>query len=72
MLTDDRRKPMDTHSLNRTSPKGGPFYGTCMKCGATNLPIKAAREPCSNPANLSDDDTLLLAIKGPEPENPDG
>jgi len=52
------------HALSRTSPKGGPFIGTCMKCGQRDLPISAVGKPCVNPANLSQDDALLLAIKG--------
>jgi len=27
------------HALVRTSPKGGPFFGTCLKCGLTNWVI---------------------------------
>jgi len=26
-----------SHSLERTSPKGTPFIGTCTKCGRSNL-----------------------------------
>ena len=55
-----------SHALERTSPKGGPFIGTCTKCGLTNIPLKQMHEECSNPANLNDGDALLLAIKGPD------
>lgn len=55
----------DTHALERTSPKGGPFFGTCFKCGTTNLPSSAVGEPCENPANLTQDEALILAIKEP-------
>lgn len=58
---------MATHAINRTSPKGGPFIGTCMRCGQRGLPAKAALEPCDNPVNLTDDETVLLAIAGDEP-----
>lgn len=51
------------HALRRTSPKGGPFLGTCMQCGETGLPSNAVLKPCTNPANLTQDESLLLAIK---------
>lgn len=60
---------MSNHALERTSPKGGPFFGTCMKCGATNLPMSAVALPCSNPANLSNDETVILAIEGGKEPN---
>jgi len=54
-----------THSLRRTSPKGEPFIGTCTKCGLENLTLKQAMSgECANPANLTQDETLLMAIKG--------
>ncbi len=53
-----------THALTRTSPKGGPFIGTCMKCGATDLTIEKMKEPCVNPGDLSEDEVLIMAIKG--------
>lgn len=57
------------HSLERTSPKGTPFVGTCTKCGMADIPMSRLHEECSNPANLSDDDALLLAIEGPSIES---
>jgi hypothetical protein len=56
--------PANGHALARTSPKGGPFFGTCMKCGQTDLPITATGKPCVNPANLTPDETLLVAQRG--------
>lgn len=50
------------HSLERTSPYGGPFYGTCRLCGQKNLPMMAVSEKCSNPRQLSEDEDLLEAI----------
>jgi hypothetical protein len=50
------------HSLSRTSPKGGPFIGTCIKCGMTDIPLSRINEPCTNPANLSQSDALAVAI----------
>jgi hypothetical protein len=37
---------MNTHSLERTSPKGGMFIGRCVYCGKEGLLIKAVSEPC--------------------------
>lgn len=31
-----------SHALERSSPKGGPFKGTCTKCGMIDLPMTAA------------------------------
>jgi hypothetical protein len=58
-----------THALERTSPKGGPFLGTCCLCGATNLPMRAALEPCPNPRGVTSDEALMQAIRGPEKPN---
>ncbi len=54
----------ETHALTRTNPKGVPFIGHCMNCGQENLPITAAREPCENLAERTQDESLLLAIMG--------
>lgn len=51
----------ETHALNRTSPKGTPFRGTCFRCGLENLPAKAVHEPCQNTANLTADEVLAVA-----------
>jgi hypothetical protein len=51
-----------SHSLSRTSPKGGPFIGTCTKCGMTDIPLPRMHEHCVNPANLSDDEALNVAL----------
>ncbi len=55
-----------THALVRTSPKGGPFVGRCIQCGAEGLPSGAALEPCSNPRGLTQDGALLSVIEGDE------
>lgn len=57
---------MSGHALNRTSPKGGPFFGTCFKCGTENLPASAVGKPCANPANITRNEALLMAIEGPK------
>lgn len=54
-----------SHSLERTSPKGGPFIGRCTKCGMTDIPLSRMHEDCANPANLSDTDALELALRLP-------
>lgn len=51
------------HSLERTSPKGGPFVGTCTLCGTPNLRLDALREGCPNQRGLSQDEALLEAIQ---------
>ena len=50
-----------SHSLERTSPKGQPFVGTCMKCGLTDVPLNRVHEHCANPANITDDEALIIA-----------
>lgn len=62
---------MSKHALTRTSPKGEPFLGTCLQCGATALPSSAIREECVNPAGFSEDEALLLALdQGEQPKDP--
>jgi len=53
-----------SHALRRTSPKGGPFIGTCMKCGLDNIPVDQMHAECANPASFTDSEILLRAIKG--------
>ena len=50
------------HALERTSPKGGPFIGSCTKCGTQGIPLSRMREECANPANITDAESLQLAI----------
>jgi len=52
------------HSLERTSPKGGPFIGTCTLCGKTDLPIGAATQDCENVRGLTQDEAVVEAITG--------
>jgi len=61
---DAERTPQQTHSLERTSPKGGPFLGRCVLCGAADLPSKAALWACPNPRGASSNRALLDAIEG--------
>jgi hypothetical protein len=54
------------HSLERTSPKGQEFISTCRLCGTPNLPMSAVFEDCPNPRGLTEDESLLDVIEGPE------
>jgi hypothetical protein len=52
----------DKHSIVRTSPKGGPFLGTCTQCGADNLTMSDALRACPNPAGRTKTQSLLDVI----------
>jgi hypothetical protein len=53
------------HCVERKSPKGESFIGTCYLCGEVGLTIKdIAIKSCPNPRNVSQDDSLLLALRG--------
>jgi hypothetical protein len=52
------------HSLERTSPKGQDFIGTCALCGTPNLTL-SDREDCPNVRGLTEDEALIEAIEGP-------
>lgn len=58
-----------THNIERMSPKGGPFIGTCRLCGKPGLTSGQANEFCANPRSVTDSDSLLDAI---DPERPKG
>ena len=60
-----------THAIERTSPKGGPFRGTCRKCGARDLGTGAALEACPSDGVVSDEQILLDMIAGPSEPQPD-
>jgi hypothetical protein len=55
---------VQTHSLERTSPKGGPFIGRCRLCGKQGLTFADMGEPCQNPRGLTADEALIDAVKG--------
>lgn len=57
---------MQTHSLERTSPMGGPFVGRCVLCGIDGLSSGAALQMCENPSLVTEDEALLAAIEGPD------
>lgn len=64
MDTFNRPEPSRSHSLERTSPKGGPFVGTCRLCGKAGLTISDMSQECENQRGLSQDEALVEAIKG--------
>lgn len=71
ILVDEERRAIleataRTHALRRTSPKGGPFLGTCIQCGEENLPSSAALKPCPNQRGLTQDDALFEVIEDEE------
>lgn len=53
-----------THALERTSPFGKNFIGRCMLCGETGLKMSEALQNCENPAKISQEDALVMAIEG--------
>ncbi len=55
---------MTKHHINRTSPKGQEFLGTCYLCGRENLRVKDALEDCENVRGLSAEDALVEAVTG--------
>lgn len=50
--------------VNRTSPKGQPFIGTCASCGKTDITFETMNNECSNPRGLTQEQSLLEAIEG--------
>jgi hypothetical protein len=53
------------HSIERTSPKGEPFIGTCRLCGTSGLKTADIYSPCGNQRGLSENAALLEAIAPP-------
>jgi len=51
------------HTIIRTSPKGEKFIGYCCLCGKENLSLSDMSE-CENVINATNQDALLLALKG--------
>jgi len=53
--------------VNRTSPMGKPFVGTCAACGKQGITSKDFfADECENPRNLSAEQALLEAITSNE------
>ena len=57
-----------THAIKRTSRKGLPFVGQCIKCGEEGLPMKAAQQPCPADAIMSDEQALIEILETPDAE----
>ncbi len=51
--------------INRTSPKGQPFVGTCAACGKTGLTFANMKDECENQRGLTQEQALLEAIEPP-------
>lgn len=56
--------PRRRHSLERTSPKGQSFVGTCTLCGIPNLTLSDMNSECENVRGLSDAEALVEAVTG--------
>jgi hypothetical protein len=52
------------HHIERTSPKGQDFIGTCRLCGMRGLKANAALEDCENPRGLTIEEAMLESIIG--------
>jgi hypothetical protein len=52
------------HHVERTSPKGQDFIGTCRLCGKPNLKASAALEDCENVRGLTAEQAMVEAIRG--------
>lgn len=52
------------HSIQRTSPKGQDFVGTCSLCGTPNLTFANIHDECSNQRKLTEEDAVMEAITG--------
>lgn len=61
--------PARMHVLNRTSPKGQSFVGTCSLCGKPNLTLADMNSECENMRGLSQDEALIEAITGSPQES---
>jgi hypothetical protein len=60
----DMRGGSVKHHIDRTSPKGGPFRGTCRLCGTPGLTIEQVNDDCPNQRGLSSAEALVEAITG--------
>lgn len=53
-----------THAITRTSPKGGPFIGKCIKCGQEGLGLGSPLEACPADGIVSNEQALFNLIDG--------
>lgn len=49
------------HALERTSPKGEPFVGTCLKCGIQNLTPRQLFDDCDS--DITDEEALVQILE---------
>jgi hypothetical protein len=50
--------------VNRTSPKGQPFVGTCAACGKQNITFKElSTDECDNVRAMTREHALVEAVK---------
>ena len=59
-----------SHAIIRTSLKGTPFIGRCLKCGDEGLKMSDALDDCPSDGMVSDEQALL-EILGVEPVEDD-
>lgn len=52
--------------VNRTSPKGQPFVGTCAACGKTGITFATMREDCENVRGLTQEQAVIEAVEAPD------
>lgn len=54
--------------INRTSPKGQPFIGTCAACGKKGLTFEniSKDDDCPNQRDMTFEEALIEAIEGNE------
>jgi hypothetical protein len=51
--------------VNRTSPKGQPFLGTCAACGKRDITFEAlSRDDCENVRGVTYEQAVVEAVKG--------
>jgi hypothetical protein len=50
--------------VNRTSPKGTPFVGTCAACGTRGLTSKTMHGECANQRRMTNKQAIIEAIEG--------
>lgn len=55
-----------SHALERTSPYGQPFVGTCIKCGQTGLNMGDGLKRCPNDKTMSNEAAMIALIDGPK------
>lgn len=55
-------EPTTTHSIIRTSPKGGQFVGMCDLCGEKGLMLADMGKECQNWGGATEDQALLSVL----------